>query len=409
MSYLKDTLEFWEENRFQSKSTRTTKKIDENLYNLMIFCDMNIGSKYSESAAELDLSIAKSAMLAEDKGRLLKELPNLLDLKERVLEATRLNNKRKTFVVLGGNLFSATTKNSSYEQQLETLAELFEPIKDKIILAIDGPQESNQKLKYNLTKELCSRLGISDVYSPNKAGFFNIRFIDKDKVSYTQRNYVSSIKSSALTFGAEGNNAQKNTPKLANIDNVFVTCSNSTAMVCKAVLKTDEKTNKAIKHVTNIAFCSGEKEFKRVPGNKYTIKNYSIGYMFSVSAVKNPDTKFLVSKEGIENEKYKSHINSLYPFYYDFIDPRVISITKSTENLNKNSLEFSEWAIAYIKNKCNEIKEKNIIIANEAKAQIEKASGLGNYFKNEAKDNKTIKKDKQNQNIQQLEDGNVKK
>ena len=92
-------------------------------------------------------------------------------LKAHIAELARDVNAR---ILLGGDLFYYPNGTSSYremfspnyEEQVDMMAELLMPIKDKIIGAYDGTDEIKifEKDGYNLTQMLVSKLGLSERY-----------------------------------------------------------------------------------------------------------------------------------------------------------------------------------------------------------------------------------------------------
>lgn len=87
----------------------------------------------------------------------IKNTPNVYT----ILNGDLLNNAIRSSV---SDIYSATFNP---EQQMDTLVELFEPIKDKILAVLEGNHEhrSYKETGIRITKNFCYRLGIVDIFT----------------------------------------------------------------------------------------------------------------------------------------------------------------------------------------------------------------------------------------------------
>lgn len=142
-----------------------------------------INVKLSEDIKELHI-IPISDIHIGDKQANLKLLKQVLD---------RIKEDKATYTILNGDLCNCALKNSKsdvYEddispmEQLNTLLDLLEPIKDKILVISSGNHEDRitKETNIDITKLTAKQLGIEDRYS-NGWWYLYLRFGEKDKGS----------------------------------------------------------------------------------------------------------------------------------------------------------------------------------------------------------------------------------
>lgn len=143
-------------------------------------------------------------------------LSNRAALKARIEEVRTTPNM---YAILNGDLMNNATKTSvsdtyaetlSPQRQLDTLVELFTPIKDKILCITPGNHEHRTYIKegIDITAVLASRLGLLDYYAPTAAYMFlrfgqNVKNHRNQKLVYTF--YITHGRRAGRTPGAKVN------------------------------------------------------------------------------------------------------------------------------------------------------------------------------------------------------------
>ena len=121
----------------------------------------------------------------------------------------QVNNTPNTYITLGGDLINNSTKNSVANVFAETMrpreqkrrmAEMLEPIKDRILCAVTGNHESRsgKDADDDPTYDIMTKLDLEDIYRENMA-FVKLQFGDKGGDGMRNPTYTLVV-----THGAGG-------------------------------------------------------------------------------------------------------------------------------------------------------------------------------------------------------------
>jgi predicted phosphodiesterase len=132
----------------------------------------------------------------------------------------QIKNSPNMYITLGGDLINNSTKNSVANVFTETMrpreqkrrmAEMLEPIKDRILCAVTGNHESRsgKDADDDPTYDIMTKLDLEDIYRENMA-FVKLQFGDKDGSGTKNPTYTLVVTHGAgggiLTGGAVNRN-----------------------------------------------------------------------------------------------------------------------------------------------------------------------------------------------------------
>lgn len=118
-----------------------------------------------------------------------------IDLLKRWIEY--VGETPNAYAILGGDLINNTIKNSVGDvyaegippmKQIDMVVELFTPIKDKVLVCMEGNHEyrSAKEVGLSPTQVICAKMGIGERYSPDVAYLFiTTEYRKKHFVTYT--------------------------------------------------------------------------------------------------------------------------------------------------------------------------------------------------------------------------------
>lgn len=289
-------------------------------------------------------------------------------LKAHIDELAKNPNAR---VFLGGDLFyfpggtrlERELHKPSYDDQVRLMAQLLEPIKDKIIGAYVGTDEVKilEKDQRDLTKELMERLGIADRYCGQMA---EVDFIFKNEYTGDVARTVNMIFDHgflvASTLGTVSKKTKGLQDKLNGKDFYFTSHYNKMFIEKSAVLQADRGTH-MIKLPCYFVSVGGYRDFpNRLQSNRNTAPANTNNGMIRVFVVQNPDRnnihgndylgepQFKVCQEFVNFGRTKPH-----EFNYDII--------KEIATLTEENILNEQEIIEKLKEKIEDI-NKNIAL-----------------------------------------------
>ena len=318
-------------------------------YEYVIISELNIGSKDNKPAIK----------------KLLKQIDFI--------------SKKDVMVVLGGNLFSYVNDISEVKKYAKVIAGALDPIKEKIILAYDGAEERRSikaKNSFYPTRYLLKMLQLNEnkIYRPNGAVINVIsNSANTNNEQVCTRDKFLSIKSTAQTFSAEGNNSFKVAGHPGNYDNIFVTCANNSAIFRKAIMRASSVGNndKIEKHNFNLILDSGYKLLMKTPGYKIVRYNFIDKFSYVITPSVNRDAGRVVGKDTLTEEPYKAYV-SRHVIGSEPVKKSLKSIT-NMYNSAKNENEFkAKWLCDEIQKKLQMVNSANLDNLLKLKDDIEK-------------------------------------
>ncbi|MBE7082308.1 MAG: hypothetical protein E7378_01325 [Clostridiales bacterium] len=272
-------------------------------------------------------------------------------------------------IMLGGDLFyfPGGSKNyraiysPNYEEQVELLAELLMPIKDKIIGAYDGTEEGRifEKDGINATKLLMERLGLADRYFGQMA---EVEFVFRNE--YTGNN-PKSVKvlfdHGFLAAGTTGTIAAKTEglqKKLSGKDFYFTSHYNKMFIERAAVLEQDGA--RMIKKPCYFVSVAGYRDFPaRLSSNRNTAPANTDNGVIRIFVAPNPDRHNIRGNDYLGEPTYKIcqefiNFGTLMSEHLDY------DLCEEISRLNEQNLLNKELLIYLISQKIDTISKDNI-------------------------------------------------
>lgn len=116
---------------------------------------------------------------------------------------TRIQEEENSYIILSGDLINNATRSSVSNifeetmrpsEQKKLMAQMLEPLKDKILCAIPGNHEarSGKDADDDPVYDICAKLDIEDLYRENMA-FIKIQMGDSQKDGKTNPTYVIAV------------------------------------------------------------------------------------------------------------------------------------------------------------------------------------------------------------------------
>ena len=218
-------------------------------------------------------------------------------LKAHIAELAKNPNAK---VFLGGDLFyfpggtmeTREMYSPSYEEQVDIMAELLEPIKDKIIAAYAGTDEVKifEKDHLDLTQKLMERLDLADRYCGQMA---EVDFIfNNEYTNYTPKTVNMLFDHGFLVANTLGTVAKKTEDlqkKINGKDFYFTSHYNKLMIEKRATLIADNGT-RMIKVPSYFISVGGYRDFaNRLASNRNTSPSNTNNGMFRIFVAPNPD------------------------------------------------------------------------------------------------------------------------
>lgn len=289
-------------------------------------------------------------------------------LKAHIAELAKNPNAR---VVLGGDLFyfpmgsfaDRKLYSPSYEDQVQIMAELLEPIKNKIVAAYAGTDEIKifEKDQIDITKYLMETLGMPERYCGQMA---EVDFIFKNQLTNGTARVVNMLFDHGfLVANALSTVAKKTTDlqqKINGKDFYFTSHYNKLFIKKSAVLKADHGTH-MLKVPCYFVSVGGYRDFaNRLTSNRNTSPANTNNGMIRVFVAPNPDRNNIRGHDYIGEPQYKvcqEFVNfgrtKPHEFNFDLIE----EISKLTEEniLNRDLI------LQKISQKIDEINNANML------------------------------------------------
>lgn len=290
-----------------------------------------------------------------------------------------LKNNPNAKVFLGGDLFyfpGSTPKyrelySPSYNDQVELLAELLEPIKDKIVCAYDGTEETKifEKDGLNLTKKLMEKLGLSDRYMGQMA---EVDFIFQNEYTGNASKTVNMLFDHGFLVANVMNTVAKKTEglqdKINGKDFYFTSHYNKIFIEKTATLLADNQAH-MVKKPCYFVSVGGYRDYpNRLTSNRNVSPANTDNGMIRVFVTINPDRNNIRGNNYLSEPQYKvcqEYINFGRSETLDFDFKLIEEIAR----LNEQNILNRDMLATLIEEKIEEINKQN------AKALIEKYYG----------------------------------
>ena len=256
-------------------------------------------------------------------------------LKAHIAELAKNPNAK---VFLGGDLFYfpggtfdyRAIYSPSYDDQIDLLVELLEPIKNKIIAGYSGTDEVKifEKDGRDLTKELMTRLGIGERYCGQMA---EVDFVFKNKLTGFKPKKVTMLFDHGFLTANTLLTVAKKTEDLQtkiNGKDFYVTSHYNKFFISKqATLQSGNKT-RMIKIPNYFVSVGGYRDYpNRLQSNRNTSPAYTNNGMIRVFVVPNPDRNNVRGHDYLGEPKFKVCQELVnfgrpcpYKFDFDIID-----------------------------------------------------------------------------------------
>ncbi len=288
--------------------------------------------------------------------------------KAHIAELAKNPNAR---VFLGGDLFyypgggkiARELYEPSYENQVELMAELLEPIKDKIIGAYAGTDEIQifEKDHQDLTKMLMEKLGIPDRYCGQMA---EVDFVFRNEYTNDNPKAVNMLfdhgflVANALTTITKKTEGLQN--KINGKDFYFTSHYNKLFIKKSAVLNTNGGT-RMVKNPCYFVSVGGYRDFaNRLTSNRNTSPSNTNNGMIRVFVVPNPDRNNIRGHDYLSEPQYKIcqefiNFGRTKPLELDY------DIIEDIAKLNEENVLNREAIIDLIRQKVEEINKENTL------------------------------------------------
>lgn len=310
-------------------------------------------------------------------------------IKKLIAHIAELKNNPHAKVFLGGDLFyfpggSASYRelySPSYDDQVDLLYELLMPIRDKIICAYDGTDETKifEKDGINLTKKLMQKLGLADRYFGQMA---EVDFVFKNE----QTGFVPKVVNMLFDHGFLVANVMPTVAKktkglqdkINGKDFYFTSHYNKMFIEKTAVLQADS-TAHMIKKPCYFVSVTGYRDYpNRLTSNRNVGPTNTNNGMIRVFVVPNPDRNNIRGNNYLGEPAFKvcqEFINfgrsEELSFDYRLID----EIAK----LNERNIIYRDALLQRVQEKIDKINKENANILIEkyyGKKDAENASGV---------------------------------
>lgn len=234
-------------------------------------------------------------------------------LKAHIEELSKNPNAR---VFLGGDLFyfpGGTPKmrelySPNYKEQVEVMAELLEPIKDKIIAGYVGTDEVQifEKDHVDITKMLMEKLGIEKRYCGQMA---EVDFVFNNEYTNGTAKTVNMLFDHgfliASTLGTVAKKTEELQKKINGKDFYFTSHYNKLMIEKKANLIADNGT-RMIKIPNYFISVGGYRDYSyRLGSNRNTSPSNTNNGMFRIFVAPNPDRNNVRGHDYISEPQYK--------------------------------------------------------------------------------------------------------
>ncbi len=280
-----------------------------------------------------------------------------------------LANDPNARIMLGGDLFyfpNGGTKfreiySPNYDEQVEMMAQLLEPIKDKIIGAYDGTDEIKifEKDGVNITQKLLDRLNLSERYFGQMA---EVDFEFKNSYTNGTPKVVHMLFDHGFLNANVMNTVSKKTEgltkKIAGKDFYFTSHYNK-LFIEKVATLTQESANQMVKTPCYYISVGGYRDFpNRLTSNRNVAPTSTSNGVIRVFVAPNPDRNNIRGNNYLGEPQYKicqEFINfgttSSNHIDYDLCEE--ITSLNEQNTLNKDLL------VALIQQKIDEISKQN--------------------------------------------------
>ena len=287
-------------------------------------------------------------------------------LKAHIEELSKNPNAR---VMLGGDLFYfpgggpkyREMYSPSYEEQAEVLAQLLEPIKDKIIGAYDGTDEQKifEKDGVNPTALLMQKLGMPDRYFGQMA---EVDFLFKNDYTNGTSRVVSMLFDHGFLVANVLSTVAKKTEglqsKLVGKDFYFTSHYNKLFIERTAVLAADSS-ERMVKKPCYFVSVGGYRDYpNRLTSNRNVAPANTDNGMIRVFVAPNPDRSNIRGNNYLGEPTYKvcqEFINFGRTESLDFDFDLIAEISR----LNEQNLLVQDAIIAWIQEKVEQINKQN--------------------------------------------------
>ena len=283
------------------------------------------------------------------------------------IEELAKNPNAKVF--LGGDLFyfpGGTPEyrelyKPSFRDQIDLMAELLEPIKDKIVGAYDGTEEAKifEKDGINMTQELMDALGLADRYFGQMA---EVDFIFRSDYTHGNPKVVNMLFDHGFLVANVMNTVAKKTQglqdKINGKDFYFTSHYNKTFIEKTATLQPDNSAH-MIKKPCYFVSVGGYRDYpNRLTSNRNVSPANTNNGMIRVFVAENPDRNNIRGNNYLGEPQYKvcqEFVNfgrtSSLGFDFDLIE--------EIARINEQNIINSDLLASKIKEKIEEINRDN--------------------------------------------------
>jgi len=297
------------------------------------------------------------------------EIENLLSHIEEI------KTDEETRVVLGGDLFNFAAGGKEarmlcaypVDKQVEVLADILDPIKDKIIVAFDGTSEQNfiKKDAYNPTATLISRLGIDPkVYTETNFANARIEF-QNDYTKGTKQNVDMLIDHGYLTANTY-TTALKKTKNLETLfsgkDIYISTHYNKFSVVNSSRVFTTKKGAIEKKPVHFVTLSGYREYYDQKNKDRHLTPSYTGNAMLRVFVSENPEHKATRPKNTIGEPKFKTNVEIIH-FGRTVQDDFNFELIDHINDIKNKNRKLTDSVISAIEDKANSRTKQEIITA----------------------------------------------
>ncbi len=352
--------------------------------------------KLNESVKFLDICVLSNTnigLTGADLRTAKEEKPFRLNkFKAHIQELANDPNAR---IMLGGDLFYFPAGGKeyrelyspSYDEQVNMMAELLEPIKDKIIGGYDGTEEIKiyEKDGINMTLKLLTALGLQDRYFGQMA---EVDFVFKNDYTNNYPKVVHMLFDHGFLTANVMNTVAKKTEglqsKIAGKDFYFTSHYNKLFVEKTAVLDSNSGTT-MVKKPCYFVSVGGYRDFpNRLTSNRNTAPSSTNNAILRVFVAQNPDRNNIRGNNYLGEAQYKVcqeliNFGTSASQHIDYELSEEIVRLNEQNTLNKNAL------IELIKQKVDEINKQNTEIILDKFYGEQEAKAKKNANKKRAK------------------------
>lgn len=290
-------------------------------------------------------------------------------IKKLIAHIEELKNNPNARVFLGGDLFyfpggSASFReiySPSYDDQVDLLAELLFPIKNKIVCAYDGTEEAKifEKDGFNLTKQLMQRLGMEERYFGQMA---EVDFVFKNE----ETNFVPKVVNMLFDHGFLVANVMTTVAKktkglqdkINGKDFYFTSHYNKMFIEKTAVLQSDS-TAHMIKKPCYFVSVTGYRDYpNRLTSNRNVGPANTNNGMIRVFVAPNPDRNNIRGNNYLGEPTYKVcqefiNFGRSEQLSFDFV------LIDEIAKLNERNIIYKEALLQRVQEKIDAINKEN--------------------------------------------------